>query len=157
MSRSDIDALNATFMKGMETGDAAMIASVYAPDALVMPPGAPVVTGAGIEQFWRGVLGMGVTGAVLKTVTLEERDDVAVEEGSTRCVRAPTSSTPASTSSSIAGSPTARGAWASTAGTPTWRPRPGSTPPGRVARQGDELDSPHDRRDDGDRGWLALP
>jgi hypothetical protein len=33
MSRSDIDALNATFMKGMDTGDAALIASVYAPDA----------------------------------------------------------------------------------------------------------------------------
>lgn len=81
MSRSDIDALNATFMKGMETGDAAMIASVYTPDARVMPPGAPVVTGGGIEQFWQGVLGMGVTGGVLKTVSLEERDDVAVEEG----------------------------------------------------------------------------
>jgi uncharacterized protein (TIGR02246 family) len=81
MSRSDIDALNATFMKGMETGDAALIASVYAPDAKVMPPGSPVVTGSVIEQFWAGVLGMGVTGAVLKTVSLEEREDVAVEEG----------------------------------------------------------------------------
>ena len=81
MSRSDIDALNATFMKGVETGDAALIASVYAPDARVMPPGAPVVTGRGIEQFWQGVLGMGITGAVLKTGSLEEREDVAVEEG----------------------------------------------------------------------------
>jgi uncharacterized protein (TIGR02246 family) len=81
MSRTDIDALNATFMKGMETGDAAMIASVYAPDARVMPPGSPVVTGGAIEQFWQGVLGMGITGAVLKTTSLEERDDVAVEEG----------------------------------------------------------------------------
>jgi ketosteroid isomerase-like protein len=81
MSRSEIDALNATFMKGMETGDAGMIASVYTPDARVMPPGSPVVTGGGIEQFWQGVLGMGVTGALLKTVSLEERDDVAVEEG----------------------------------------------------------------------------
>ncbi len=64
MSRSDIDALNATFMKGFDTGDAALIASVYAPDARLMPPGSPVVTGG-----------------VLKTVSLEERDDVAVEEG----------------------------------------------------------------------------
>lgn len=48
----------------METGDAALIASVYAPDAEVMPPGSPVVTGA-----------------VLKTVSLEEREDLAVEEG----------------------------------------------------------------------------
>jgi ketosteroid isomerase-like protein len=81
MSRSDIDALNATFMKGVETGDSALIASVYAPDARVMPPGAPVVTGGGIEQFWQGVLDMGITGAVLKTGSLEEREDLAVEEG----------------------------------------------------------------------------
>ena len=81
MSRSDIDALNATFMKGMETGDAAMIASVYAPDARVMPPGSPVVTGGEIEKFWEEALGMGITGGALKTVSLEERDDVAVEVG----------------------------------------------------------------------------
>jgi uncharacterized protein (TIGR02246 family) len=81
VSRSDIEALNATFMKGMETGDAAMIASVYAPDARVLPPGSPPVTGGAIEQFWQGALGQGVTGGVLKTVSLEERDDVAVEEG----------------------------------------------------------------------------
>ena len=81
MSRSDIDALNATFMKGFDTGDAALIASVYAPDARVMPPGAPAVTGAEMQQFWQEVLGMGITGGVLKTVSLEERDDVAVEEG----------------------------------------------------------------------------
>ena len=81
MSRSDIDALNATFMKGMETGDAAMIASAYAPDARVLPPGSPAVTGDAIQEFWQGVLGMGITGGALKTVSLEERDDVAVEEG----------------------------------------------------------------------------
>ncbi|GAA3159783.1 hypothetical protein GCM10010531_09020 [Blastococcus jejuensis] len=81
MSRSEIDALNATFMKGLETGDAAMVASVYAPDARVMPPGAPVQTGPGIQAFWQGVMDSGVTGAVLKTTALEERDDLAVEEG----------------------------------------------------------------------------
>lgn len=61
----------------MQTGDAALIASVHTPDARVMPPGAPVVTGGGIEQFWQGVLGTGVTGAVLTTLSLEERDDLA--------------------------------------------------------------------------------
>ncbi|MFP5372256.1 MAG: YybH family protein [Actinomycetes bacterium] len=81
MSRSDIDALNATFMRGMETGDAALIASVYAPDARVLPPGAPAVTGAEIEQFWQEVIGQEITGGVLKTVSLEEREDLAVEEG----------------------------------------------------------------------------
>ena len=81
MSRSDIDATNATFTKGLETGDAALIASVYAPDARVMPPGAPLVTGSEIEHLWEEILGIGITGGVLKTVSLEERDDLAVEEG----------------------------------------------------------------------------
>jgi uncharacterized protein (TIGR02246 family) len=81
MSRSDIDALNATFMKGLETRDAAMVASVYAPDARMMPPGAPVQAGAAIRSFWQGVMDSGVTGGVLKTTSLEERDDLAVEEG----------------------------------------------------------------------------
>ncbi|CCG04373.1 YybH family protein [Blastococcus saxobsidens] len=81
MSRSDIDALNATFMKGVETGHAAVLASVYAPDARVLPPGSPAVTGGAIEQFWQGILDMGITGAVLKTGSLDEREDVAIEEG----------------------------------------------------------------------------
>ncbi|MGY1636636.1 YybH family protein [Geodermatophilus sp. SYSU D00742] len=82
MSRSDIDALNATFVKAMEAGDAAMMASVYAPDARLLPPGSPVVEGsAAIEQFWRGLLEQGPLGGALKTVSLEELGDVAVEEG----------------------------------------------------------------------------
>ena len=81
MSRSDIDALNARAMKGVESGDAALIASVYAPDARVLPPGSPVVTGSAIQEYWEGILALGVTNGVLKTVSLEERDDVAVEEG----------------------------------------------------------------------------
>jgi uncharacterized protein (TIGR02246 family) len=82
MSRSDVDALNATFVKGVEQRDAAMMASVYAPDARLMPPGAPAVEGtAAIEEFWKGMLDLGVEGGSLKTLTLEERDDLAVEEG----------------------------------------------------------------------------
>lgn len=81
MSRSDIDALNAAFVKGMEKGDAAALAAVYAPDARVLPPGSPAITGGAIEQFWQGVLDMGITGGALKTGSLEEREDVAIEEG----------------------------------------------------------------------------
>lgn len=82
MSRSDIDALNAQFGQAVEKGDAAGIAALYAPDARVMPPGSPVVTGSdGIRQFWQGMLDMGVTGGALKTVTFEEHGDVAIESG----------------------------------------------------------------------------
>jgi uncharacterized protein (TIGR02246 family) len=81
MSRSDIDAVNAMFVQALEKGDAATMASVYAPDARLLPPGSPAVTGAGIQQFWQGALDQGVDGAALKTVSLEERGDLAVEEG----------------------------------------------------------------------------
>ena len=82
MSRSDIDALNATFMKGLEQRDVAMMASVYAPDARVLPPGSPAVEGrAAIEEFWKGMLDEGVESGQLKTLTLEEQGDLAVEEG----------------------------------------------------------------------------
>jgi ketosteroid isomerase-like protein len=81
MSRSDIDVLNARFAQGVEKGDAAAIASLYAPDARVMPPGAPSVTGQGIQDLWQSFLGNGVNGAELKTVSLEELDDVAIEVG----------------------------------------------------------------------------
>jgi uncharacterized protein (TIGR02246 family) len=81
MSRTDVDALNATMIQGVEKGDASMMASVYAPDARLLPPGHPRVTGREIEAYWQGMLDLGITGARLETVDLLERDDVAVEEG----------------------------------------------------------------------------
>ncbi|MGY1690408.1 YybH family protein [Geodermatophilus sp. SYSU D01105] len=82
MSRRDIEALNDAFVQGWEKGDAAMIASVYAPDARLLPPGAPAVSGtAAIADFWKSMLDQGVDGGSLTTVLLEERDDLAVEEG----------------------------------------------------------------------------
>ncbi|MGY1664096.1 YybH family protein [Geodermatophilus sp. SYSU D00705] len=82
MSRSDIDALNATFIKGVEEKDAAMMASVYAPDGRVLAPGAPAVEGrAAIEEFWKGMLDQGVESGTLTTLTLVEQGDLAVEEG----------------------------------------------------------------------------
>jgi uncharacterized protein (TIGR02246 family) len=81
MSRSDIDALNTTFVQALEKGDAALAASVYAPDAHLLPPNLPRMTGADIAGFWQQMLDMGVTGGRLETLDLIERDDVAVEEG----------------------------------------------------------------------------
>ena len=82
MARSDIDALNATFVQGLEKGDAGLMASVYAEDGRLLPPGSEPVSGqAAIEQFWQGALGQGLTGGSLSTVSLEEQGDLAVEEG----------------------------------------------------------------------------
>jgi ketosteroid isomerase-like protein len=57
------------------------VASIYAPDARVMPPGSEMVTGQDIQAYWQGVIDSGVTGGRLETVRLEEHDDLAVEEG----------------------------------------------------------------------------
>jgi ketosteroid isomerase-like protein len=81
MSRSDIDALNTMFVQGLTTGDAALVASVYGTGAHLMPPGADVVAGAAIQQFWQDVIDSGVSGGALDTVAFEEHGDVAVEEG----------------------------------------------------------------------------
>ncbi len=81
MSRTDIDALNTTFVQGLEKHDAAMMASVYAADAQLLPPGTPEQTGKGIEQYWKSAIDMGVDGGKLETLMFEERDDLAVEEG----------------------------------------------------------------------------
>lgn len=80
MSRSDIDALNATFEQGLEKGDAAAVASVYGPGARLMPPGAPTLTGPAIQEFWQSAMDSGMSGS-LETVSFEEHGDVAVEEG----------------------------------------------------------------------------
>jgi uncharacterized protein (TIGR02246 family) len=81
MARSDVDTLNTTFVQALEKGDAALMASVYAPDAHLLPPNHPRVTGPDIAGFWQAVLDLGVTGGRLETLDLLERDDVAVEEG----------------------------------------------------------------------------
>lgn len=81
MSRSDIDALNAQLVQALEKGDAATVASLYAPGAQLMPPGMPMATGDGIRQVWQGVIDMGITGGALKTLSLEEHGDTAIETG----------------------------------------------------------------------------
>ena len=81
MSRADIDALNAAFVQGVEERDAAKIAACYAPDAQLIAPGSSPLTGAAIEAFWATLLEAGVEGGALKTSSLEEAGDRAIEVG----------------------------------------------------------------------------
>src|SRR3712207_9582545 len=79
MARNDSDALNATFVQGLEKGDAGLMASVYAGDGRVLAPGSQPVSGqAAIEQFWQGALDQALTGGILSTVSVEEQGDLAV-------------------------------------------------------------------------------
>jgi uncharacterized protein (TIGR02246 family) len=81
MSRREIEALNDRFVAGVEKSDAAMVASVYAADARLLPPGSQSVTGAAIQEYWQGVLDSGVTGCVLQTTSTTEHGDVIIDEG----------------------------------------------------------------------------
>ena len=77
-----IDGLKATLVRALEQGDAALAASLYAPDARLLPPGAPPITGeAGVLDFWQRRIAGGSDGGVLETVRRDEFGDVAVEEG----------------------------------------------------------------------------
>jgi ketosteroid isomerase-like protein len=81
MSRSDVDALNATLVQALEKGDSGLLASVYSSDARLLPPGSDMATGQGIQAYWQHVMDLGVTGGRLETASLEERGDLAVEVG----------------------------------------------------------------------------
>ena len=79
---STIDALKATLVRALEQGDAALAASLYAPDARLLPPGAPPITDqAGVLDFWRRRIDAGSDGGELEMVRRDEFGDVAVEEG----------------------------------------------------------------------------
>ena len=77
-----IASANEGFMETYGRGDAAGMAQLYTTDGQLLPSSSDVVTGhAGIEAFWGGVMGMGITTARLETVELEEHGDTAIEIG----------------------------------------------------------------------------
>ena len=82
ISANTIDELKATLVHALERGDAGLAASLYEPGARLLPPGAPVITGAdGVRDFWQRRIDAGSDGGVLETVHRAEHGDVAIEEG----------------------------------------------------------------------------
>jgi uncharacterized protein (TIGR02246 family) len=80
--REAIEAANRVWMAGFAAGDAAKMASIYADDAVVFPPGAARVNGReAIAQFWGGFLKNGFKNLVLKTLEVEAQGDLAFEGG----------------------------------------------------------------------------
>lgn len=52
--KSSIDAADKEFGAAFNRGDFAALASLYMPDAAILPPGAPLASGrASIQEFWR--------------------------------------------------------------------------------------------------------
>lgn len=81
MSRADADELNDTMVRGLAQADAAVVASVYAPDARLLPPGMDVQTGEAIQRYWQVPVDAGLRYAHIDTVSYEAHVDLAVEEG----------------------------------------------------------------------------
>jgi ketosteroid isomerase-like protein len=81
VSQADADKLNDTMLQGLARGDAAQIASVYAPDARLLPPGLDVQTGDDIQRYWQGAVDAGLRYGHIETISYEEHGDVAIEEG----------------------------------------------------------------------------
>ena len=80
--RAAIDAGNQNFMTNFARQDASGMAGLYTASGCVMPSNSDTISGAGnIQAFWQGVFDMGVKGAVLDTIDLEEQGDTAIETG----------------------------------------------------------------------------
>ena len=80
--RAAVDAGNRQFMDAFARGDAARIATLYADDAQLFPPGnLPVQGRADIEALWRGVLALPVKEMHLTTVEFTVHGGDAFELG----------------------------------------------------------------------------
>jgi uncharacterized protein (TIGR02246 family) len=80
--QADIASINRQFEKKFAGGDAAGMAALYTRDAMLMPPGAPMLQGTdAIGGFWKMVMELGIKTAKLNTTHLDEMEDVAIEVG----------------------------------------------------------------------------
>ncbi len=80
--RKVIQDVNDSFVAAFSRGDAAGMADVYTEDAKLLPPNGPVVSGrSAIQNFWQGVLRLGLEAAELQTLELEIGGELAYEVG----------------------------------------------------------------------------
>jgi uncharacterized protein (TIGR02246 family) len=80
--QSDIRKADDAFESTFRQGDAAGIAELYTVDAMLLPPGSDFVKGKkAIQDFWKGVIDMGIREAKLDIVEVEHHGDAAIEVG----------------------------------------------------------------------------
>ena len=80
--QSSIESANKQFMDLLGQGDVEAIADLYTPEARLLPPGAPMMTGReAIKAFWQGAIGMGIKAARLETIQVEPAGNTACEIG----------------------------------------------------------------------------
>lgn len=87
--RPQIESTNAQFMSAFKRGDATAIASLYTAGAQLLPANSDFVRGtAAIRAFWKSVIDMGLKGASLETIELEDHGNTAIEIGRYRLLAA---------------------------------------------------------------------
>jgi uncharacterized protein (TIGR02246 family) len=78
----EIRSANQNFEQNFANGDAQGMAALYTSDGMVLPPGAGVQKGSNaIQNFWQMVMDMGIKGAHLETLEVEQEGETAIEVG----------------------------------------------------------------------------
>ncbi|HJR05766.1 MAG TPA: nuclear transport factor 2 family protein [Pyrinomonadaceae bacterium] len=74
---------NLKFAEIFKRGDAAGVAALYTPDARLMPPDVPLMTGTeAITAFWQAAMKQGIKAATLESIDVETSGgDLATEIG----------------------------------------------------------------------------
>ena len=80
--RDTIKAEDEKFMAAFDRGDAAGVAALYTENGQLLPANSDYITGRqAIQNFWQGVMDMGVTKAKLEPIEVEGHGDTAYESG----------------------------------------------------------------------------
>ena len=80
--REEIRSANQNFEQNFANGDAQGMATLYTSDGSLLPPGAAIQKGANaIAGFWQMVMDMGIKGARLETLEVEQQGETAIEVG----------------------------------------------------------------------------
>jgi len=84
LSAAELDAVkavDAAFAAGMNAGDTAAVLAVYADDARLMPPDAPILQGADLRPVIAGLIAEGASNFVLTPITAYGVGDLAYVVG----------------------------------------------------------------------------
>lgn len=80
--RKAIEEANLKFGDAVRQGDAAGLAALYTEEATILPPNSEMIQGRqGIEEFWSGIIQVGLKDAVLTTVNVSGSGNLAYEIG----------------------------------------------------------------------------
>jgi len=93
----ELGQMNRDFAAALNAGDAALAASYYTEDAVLIPPGEAMVKGrAAIEAYWKAAIEQGgARDASVETITAESSGDIGYEIGSFRLTANGPDGTPA--------------------------------------------------------------